>query len=98
MIAALNDPAFVGRKLSEEFTRQGQRIAEQLRDAAARVELESTRLHIDHETGLPDHNVSAASILDAINSFHGNLPTYNLLTAAADADRHYRTPEAPSGR
>lgn len=98
MSADMQAPDFVGRKLSEEFTRQGHRIAEQLRDAADRVERDTADLHIDRATGLPDHNLTVARILQTLNVLHGNLSTYNLVTAAADADRHIRNPEAPDGR
>lgn len=50
----------------------------------------------DLTTGLPDHNRAAIGVLSAIDTFHGNLSTSNLLTAAADADRQARDPEAGS--
>jgi hypothetical protein len=96
-VADMNDPAWIGTKLSEEYSRQALRIAEQLRHAADRVERAATAISIDKATGMPDHNRSAAAVLSEINSFHGNLSTSNLLAAAADADRHARNPEAPNG-
>jgi hypothetical protein len=96
-IADMRDTGWIGAKLSEEYTRQALRVAEQLRHAADRVEREAANVHISRTSGLPDHNLSAAGILGTLNSLHGNLSTHNLLTAAADADRHARNPEAPNG-
>ncbi|MET4143961.1 hypothetical protein [Arthrobacter sp. UYCo732] len=98
MAADMNDPYWVSDMLSKEFTRQGLRVAEQLRRAADQVERKASSISVDRTTGMPDHNRTAADILGEINSFHGNLSTSNLLTAAADADRHVRNPEAPNGR
>ena len=94
-IAGMRDPAWIGAKLSEEYTRQALRVAEQLRHAAERIERAATAISVDKATGMPDHNTSAAAVLSEINSFHGNLSTSNLLAAAADADRHARNPEGP---
>lgn len=91
----MRDPAWVGVKLSEEYTRQALRVADQLRHTADRIERAATAVSADKATGMPDHNRSAAAVLSEINSFHGNVSTSNLLTAAADADRHARNPEGP---
>jgi hypothetical protein len=96
-VADMRDPAWIGAKLSEEYTRQALRVAEQLRHTADRIERAATSISVDKATGLPDHNRSATAVLSEINSFHGNLSTSNLLAAAADADRHARNPEAPNG-
>lgn len=83
------------QQLSKEYTRQALRIAEQMRQTADTIERRATAISVDKATGLPDHNRSVADILNEINAFHGNLSTSNLLTAAADADRHARNPEGP---
>lgn len=95
MAADMNDPSWVSDMLSKEFTRQGLRVADQLRQAADRVERKASSISVDRSSGMPDHNRAAADILNEINSFHGNLSTSNLLAAAADADRHARNPEGP---
>jgi hypothetical protein len=92
-MADMNAPGWMQAKLTEEFTRQGLRIAEQLRRTAEEVERAARNVSTELDTGLPDHNQSVADILKAINGFHGNLSTHGLLTAAAEADRHARNPE-----
>jgi hypothetical protein len=69
----MRDPSWVSAQLSKEYTRQALRIAEQLRDAADRIQREATAISVDRTTGVPDHNRSAAAVLNAINVFHGNL-------------------------
>ena len=91
----MRDPAWVGAQLSKEYSRQALRIAEQLRYAADRIERAAKDVSVNRTTGMPDHNRSAANVLSEINSFHGNLSTSNLLTAAADADWQARNPEGP---
>lgn len=91
----MRDPAWIGVKLSEEYTRQALRVADQLRHTADRIERAATDIWIDRATGMPDYNRSAAAVLHEINTFHGNLSASNLLMAAADADRHARNPEGP---
>jgi hypothetical protein len=94
-VADMRDPAWVSAQLSKDYTRQALRVAEQLRHTADRIERAATAIPADRTTGVPDHTRSAAGILSEINAFHGNLSTTNLLSAAADADRHARNPEGP---
>lgn len=89
----MGQPGWMLQELSKEYTRQGLRIADQLRRAADDVEYAARSIPKDHEAGLPDHNVSAANVLKAIDTMHGNFSTTALLTAAAGADRHARNPE-----
>lgn len=89
----MNAPGWVQSKLTEEFTRQGLRIADQLRRAADAVENAARDVSVEIDTGLPDHNSSASNVLTAIDNFHGNLSTSSLLRAAAEADRHARSTE-----
>lgn len=92
----MGSPGWIQQELSKEYTRQALRVVEQLRQAADRIERTADRIPTDVTTGLPDHNRAAANLLMEINTFHGNLSTSNLLTAAADADRHARNPEEGS--
>lgn len=89
----MKGPGWMQAKLTEEYIRQGLRVAAQLRETADRIERHAVTVPVDRATGLPDHNRSVAGILSEINSFHGNLSTHNLLIAAADADRYTRNPE-----
>lgn len=89
--AEIGEPGWMLQELSKEYTRQGLRIAYQLRRAADEVERAAG--YIPQDTGLPDHNTSASNILKAIDTMHGNFSTTTLLRAAADADRHARNPE-----
>jgi hypothetical protein len=92
-VTDMNEPGWMLAQLSQEYTRQALRIADQLRETAARIERKATAISVDRTTGLPDHNRAAAELLSEINAFHGNLSTSNLLVAAADADRCARNPE-----
>jgi hypothetical protein len=88
----MNQPGWIGDQLSAEFSRQGHRIAEQLRWAADRIDSLVDNVSISPDDRLRDHNQTAASILSEINSMHGNMSTSGLLNAAAVADRHLRNP------
>jgi hypothetical protein len=92
----MGEPGWMLQELSKEFTRQGIRIADQLRRAADDVERAARHVPKDLTTGLPDHNASASNVLKAIDTMHGNFSTTALLKAAADADRHARNPEEGS--
>ena len=94
--ADMGEPGWMLQELSKEFTRQGIRIADQLRRAADEVERAARFIPQDHATGLPDHNASASNVLKAIDTMHGNFSTTALLKAGADADRHARNPEERS--
>lgn len=89
----MNEPGWIGDQLSAEFSRQGHRIADQLRWAAERIDSLSDNVSINPGDKLRDHNQTASAILAEINSMHGNMPTSGLLNAAATADRHIRNPK-----
>lgn len=89
----MNQPGWIGDQLSAEFSRQGHRIADQLRWAAERIDSLSGNVAISPGDRLRDHNQTASAILSEINSMHGNMSTSGLLNAAAVADRHLRNPK-----
>lgn len=91
--AEMSEPGWVQRKLSGEYVLQALRVAKQLRDTADRIERSAGAIPTETSTGLPDHNRAAVDVLAAIDTFHGNLSTSALFTAAAAADRHARDPK-----
>lgn len=83
--------------LTREFTRNGNRIAARLRQAADDVERHAATIRTDiHDLKL-DHQYSASEILHDIQTMYANLPLGGLLKAASDADRYVRNPEGVEG-
>lgn len=88
----MGTPGWMQQELTKEYVRQTRRIVEQLRETADRIERSAGEIPKSMTGGLPDHTLAASRVLTAIDTFHGNLSTSNLLHAAAEADRFARNP------
>lgn len=80
----------VQEELDAQFQRQVKRVADKLRDTAERMEREGSRMysHQPRPNGhAPRHNMAVADVLNEFHSTIGNLPFWNLIAAADDAQR-----------